>query len=126
MYGLGIKSRAVKKFLKSRLIVNIRRLWNSHQRNKFLRAETSRVILSLGNGVSSGFQEVFSTAETMLFSQNICKTGNNAVEMYQAFQDIARFELFRDLNLFKYAFNVIRFKTRKGMLYIFIRWCFFY
>ena len=88
--------------------MNSRRLWNSHRRNNFLRAETSRVILSLGNGVSSGFQEVFSTADTILFSKKICKTGNNAVEMYQPFQDIARFELFRDLNLFKYAFNVIQ------------------
>ena len=88
--------------------MNSRRLWNLHRRNKFLRAKTSRVILSLGNGVSSDFQEVFSTADTMLFSQNIFKTENNALERYQAFQDIARFELFRDLNLFKYAFNVIQ------------------
>ena len=88
--------------------MNSRRLWNSHRRNKFLRAETSRVILSLGNGVSSGFQEVFSTAYNMLFSQNICKTGKSAVKMYQAFQDMARFELFRDLNLFKYAFIFIQ------------------
>ena len=101
MYGSGINSRAVKKFLKSRLIMNSMWLWNSHRRNKFLRAETSRVILSLGKGVSSVFEEVFSTADTMLFSQNICTTGNNAVDMYQAFQDIGRFELFRDLNLFK-------------------------
>ena len=88
--------------------MNSRRLWNSRRRNKFLRAETSRVILSLGNGVSSDFQGLVSTADTMLFSQNICKTENNAVEMYQAFQDIARFELFRDLNLLKYAFSVIQ------------------
>ena len=88
--------------------MNSRRPWNSHRRSKSLRAET-RVILSLGNdGLSSGFQEVFSTSDTMLFSQNICKTGKNVVEMYQAFQDIARFELFRDLNMFKYAFNVIQ------------------
>ena len=38
-------SRAVKNFLGSRLIMNRRRLWNSHQRHKFLRAETSRDIL---------------------------------------------------------------------------------
>ena len=44
----------------------------------------------------------------MLFRQNAHKTGNNAVEMSQAFQDIARFERFTDLNLFKYAFNVIQ------------------
>ena len=36
--------RAVKKFLSSRLIMNSRRLWNSHQRRKFLRAKASRDI----------------------------------------------------------------------------------
>ena len=46
----------------------------------------------------------------MLFRQNTCKTGNNAVDMSQAFQNIARFEHFTDLNLFKlkYSFNVIQ------------------
>ena len=42
----------------------------------------------------------------MLFRQNTRKTGNNAVEMSQAFNDIALFERFTDLNLFKYTFNV--------------------
>ena len=49
-----------------------------------------------------------STADTMLFHQNTCKTGNNAVETSQAFHDLARFESFTDLNLFKYAFNIIQ------------------
>ena len=50
--------RAVKKFLNSRLIMNSRRLWNSHQRHKFLRAEASRDILK--NRVSEiVFPEVF-------------------------------------------------------------------
>ena len=44
----------------------------------------------------------------MLFRQNTRKTGNNAVEMSQAFQDIAQFERFTDLNLLEYAFNVIQ------------------
>ena len=46
----------------------------------------------------------------MLFRQNTCKTGNNAVDMSQAFQKIALFEHFTDLNLFKlkYSFNVIQ------------------
>ena len=40
--------RAVKKFLSSRLIMNSRRLWNSHhQRHKFLRAKASRDILKI-------------------------------------------------------------------------------
>ena len=38
-------NRAVKKFFSSRLIMNSRRLWNSHQRHKFLRVEASRDIL---------------------------------------------------------------------------------
>jgi len=38
-------NRAVKTFLSSRLIMNSRRLWNSHQRLKFLRARASRDIL---------------------------------------------------------------------------------
>ena len=46
----------------------------------------------------------------MLFRQNTWETGNNAVDMSQAFQKIARFEHFTDLNLFKlkYSFNVIQ------------------
>ena len=44
----------------------------------------------------------------MLFSQNTRKTAKNAVEMSQVFHNIARFECFTDLNLFKYAFNVIQ------------------
>ena len=82
--------------------MNSRWLWNSHQRYKFLRAKASRDILkfqSLGNGVSRGFQEVFSTADVMLFRQNTRKTGNNAVEMSHAFHDIVKF---------KYTFNVIQ------------------
>ena len=50
-----------------------------------------------------------STAEAMLFHQNTCKTGNNAVETSQAFHDLARFESFTDLNcLNNYAFNIIQ------------------
>ena len=55
-----------------------------------------------------GFHEVFSTTEAILFRQNTRNTWNNAIEMLQAFHDIARFERFTDLNLFKYAFNVIQ------------------
>ena len=42
-----LKSRAVKKFSSSRLIMNSRQLWNSHQMGKFLRAEASRDILKV-------------------------------------------------------------------------------
>jgi len=44
----------------------------------------------------------------MLFRHNTHNTGNNAIEMSQAFHDIARFERFTNLNVFKYAFNVIQ------------------
>ena len=39
-------TRAVKKFLSRRLIMNSRRLWNSHQRNKFVRAKAARDTLT--------------------------------------------------------------------------------
>ena len=54
-----------------------------------------------------GFQEVFSTMDAMLLGHTR-KTGNNAVKMSQAFQDIAQFECFTDLKLLEYAFNVIQ------------------
>ena len=65
-----MRSRAVKMFLISRLIMNSRQLQNLHQRHKFLKAEASRdisKIKSFGNGISRCFQEVFSTTDTMLF-----------------------------------------------------------
>ena len=54
---------------------------------------------SLGNGISRGFQEVFLTENTTVFCQNTQKTGSNAIEMSEAYQDIACFERFSDLNL---------------------------
>ena len=42
---MALLFRAVKKFSSSRLIMNRRWLWNSHQRHKFLRGEASRDIL---------------------------------------------------------------------------------
>ena len=44
-FSFSQQSRAVKKFSSSRLIMNSRRLQNSHQRHKFLRAEASKNIL---------------------------------------------------------------------------------
>ena len=44
----------------------------------------------------------------MLFHQNTGKTGNNAIEMSQVFHNITWFKHFTNLNLFKYAFNVIQ------------------
>ena len=54
--------------------------------------------------------------DAMLFCRNTRKTArNNAVKMSQAFHNVARFERFTDLNLFKYAFIVIQ--SGKRMLY---------
>ena len=58
-------------------------------------------VQSFGNGVSRGFEEVFSAADAMLFCQKTRKTGNNAIEMSQVFHDIAWFKCFTDINLFK-------------------------
>ena len=97
---------------------------NLHQRHKFLRAEASRdifAIQSFGNDISRGFQEVFSTADAMLFCQKTRKTGKNAVEMSQVFHDIAQVELFTDLNLFKYVFIVIQnWETDTGTLQFYL------
>ena len=46
--------------------------------------------------------------DAMLFLQNTHNNGNNAIKMSQAFHDIARFECFTDLNLFKYAVTVFQ------------------
>ena len=77
-------SRAVKKFLSSRLIMNTRWLWNSHQRHKFSRAKASRDILKirvLEMALPGVFKRYFPTMDAMLLGQNTRKTGNNAVKM---------------------------------------------
>ena len=89
--------------------MNSRWLWNSHHRHEFFWVYSSRYILKFRlseTAISRGFEGMFST-EGMLFCQNTPRTGNNAIEMSQAFHNIARFKRFIDLNLFKYAFNVI-------------------
>ena len=80
-------------------------------------------IKSLGKGVSRDLQEVFSTTGAMLFHQlNTRKAENNAIEMSQAFHDITWFKHFTDLNLFKYAFNVIQDWEMDALLFFF-QWC---
>ena len=51
--------------------------------------------------------------DAMLLCQNTGKTGNNAVEMFQAFHDMAPFKRFTGQNLFKYVFNVIQKKGKR-------------
>ena len=58
--------------------MNSKQLWNSHQRHKLLWAKASRDILKI-RVLEMGFQEVFSTSDTMLFHQNTRKPGNNAI-----------------------------------------------
>ena len=74
------------------------------------------------------FSKVFSTSDAMLFHQNtsFCKTGNNVVEMSQAFHDITWFERFTDLNIFKYVFSVIQNWEADALQIIVIRWCLFF
>ena len=108
--------RAVKKLLSGRLMINSRRLWNSHQRHKLLRAEASRDVLEFRvseTPLPGVFKRYFSSADAMLLCQNTRKTGNNAVEMFQAFHDTAPFKRFTGLNLFKYVFNVIQKKGKR-------------
>ena len=96
--------------------MNSSRLWSSHQRHKFFRAEASRNVLEFRVSETpfpEVFKRYFSTANAMLLCQNTRKTGNNAVEMFQAFQDMAPFKRFTGLNLFKYVFNVIQKKGKR-------------
>ena len=76
-------------------------------------------IKTLGYGISRDFQELFFTEDEILFCQNTSRTKNNGVEMSQAFYDIAWFECFTDLTLFKYAFSVIQRHS-------YVQWCFFF
>ena len=55
----------------------------------------------------------------MLFRQNTCKTENNAIEMSQSFHDTAQFKCFTELNLVKYAFNVIQTWERHALQILF-------
>ena len=90
--------------------MNSRQVWNSHQRRKFLRTEGSRDILKIrvSEIAFPGVFKVFLTTDATLFRQDTCKTGNNAIKMSLAFQDIAQFERFTDLNLLEDALNVIQ------------------
>ena len=56
-----IVSGPVRKFLSNRLIMNSRRLWNSHERYKFLRAEACRDIWKIRVS-EMAFPEVFKSA----------------------------------------------------------------
>ena len=92
--------------------MNSRRLWNSHQRHKLLRAKASMDILKFRVS-EMPFPWVFK--KYFPLRTPCCFIGIHArLEtmpsklMSQAFHNLARFEHFTDLNLFKYAFNTIQ------------------
>ena len=110
-------------FLSSRLIMNSRRLWNSHQRHKFLRAEASRDILKfrVSEMVFAGvFKRYFPLRMPCCFVKytqdwkQCCRK-----LMFQVFHDITRFKRFTDLNLFKYAFHDIQNWERDTLQFYF-------
>ena len=82
-----------------------------NSRHKFLRAEASRDIFKFRVSeitFPGVFKRYFPSRMPYFLRCNTHKTGNNAVEMSQAFHDMARFERFTDLNLFTYVFDVIQ------------------
>ena len=88
--------------------MNSRQLWNLHQRHKFLRAEASRDILkfwSLRNGISRGFKRYFPLRTPCCFIRIHVHVRLGKIPLIH---NIAWFEPFTNLSLFKYAFNVIQ------------------
>jgi len=89
-----------------RLIMNSGWIWNSHERNTFLRAEASRDILKF---------RVSKMALKVVFKrcfppQTPCCSVKYAQDWEQCRQNVPGIPRFTDLdlNLFKYAFNVIQ------------------
>ena len=102
-------ARAVKTFSTSRLVMNSRQLWNSHQLNKFLRAKASKDILQFRVSEMAFlgvFKRYFPLQMPCCFVK-ATKTGNDAVDVSQTFQDRMVWTFHRS-KPFKYAFNVIR------------------
>ena len=82
-----------------------------------MRAEASRDVLEFRVSETpfpEVFKRYFSTANAMLLCQNTRKTGNNAVEMFQAFHDMAPFKRFTVLNLFINMCSMSYKKKGKG------------
>ena len=120
-------TRAVKKFFSRRLIMNSRRLWNSHQRRTFLRAEASRDIVKfrISEIASPGvFNRYFPPRTPCCFvgiharleampskcpRRSTTSHGSNVSQIWSC------------LNM-----RSMSFKTGKRMLHNFIRWCLFF
>ena len=109
--------RAVKTFLRSRLIMCCRRLWNSHQRHKFLRATASRDILKfrVSEMVFPGvFSRCFPPRTQCCFVRIHARLGRMPSKKHHM---IPTFQI--NLNLFKYVFNVIQnWKTDALQFYL--------
>ena len=124
---LQATDRAFKKFFSSRLIMNSRWLWNSHQRRTFLRAEASRDILKfrVSEIASPGvFNRYFPPRTPCCFvgiharleampskcpRRSTTSHGSNVSQIWSC------------LNM-----RSMSFKTGKRMLHNFIRWCLFF
>ena len=127
LYFFNLKCRAVKTFFNSRLIMNSRRLWNSHQRRTFLRAEASRDIVKfrISEIASPGvFNRYFPPRTPCCFvgiharleampskcpRRSTTSHGSNVSQVWSC------------LNM-----RSMSFKTGKRMLHNFIRWCLFF
>ena len=90
--------RAAKTFLSSRLIMNSRQLWNSHQRHKFMRAEASRDILKIRvwEMVFPGvFKRYFPPRKPCCFITVLSKCPKHSKTLHGL-----NIKFFKDLNLF--------------------------
>ena len=98
--------------------MNSRRLWNSHQRHTFGGGASWDILkIRVSEMTFPGlFKWYFLPWTPCCFVRlhTRLKTGNNAVEMSQAFHGIVRFGRFTDLNL---NMRSKSFKTGKRMLY---------
>ena len=88
--------------------MNSRRLWNLHQRHKFLKAEASRDILKFRVSEMScpgGFKRYFPTRRPCCFVRIHARLGTMPAKCARCSMTSHGFT---DLNLFKYSFNVIQ------------------
>ena len=89
--------------------MNSRQLWNSNQRHN-LRAEPSRNILRfrVSEMAFPGVFKRYLPLRMLCFFVRILVTMGTMPSKCRRHSDIAWFECFTDLNMFKYAFNVIQ------------------
>ena len=94
--------------------MNSRRLWNLHQRYKFLRPRHLGAFWNLESrkrhfqGFSRG---IFSTVDAMLLRQNTRETRNYAPEMSYVCYDMEQFERFTDIYIQCHSSSLFDFGT---------------